>query len=113
MLSTYWAASTFASSSPYSTALRSAIGTKFWLYTYRPLAAIVFILISAVTPTATATAATMRTVAAILTDTGRLANQPGARPARAGEESVLTGFTPGEGVGGAGNGTTPMSVVIP
>src|SRR3954453_7782166 len=47
---------------------------------YRPFAAMVFILNRAVMPTATATAATMSTAEAILTDTGRLANQPGDRP---------------------------------
>src|SRR6478735_8944769 len=52
---------------------------------YSLFAAIPLIFTRAVMPTATATAATMRTAAAILTATGRLTNQPDDRRGVGGE----------------------------
>src|SRR6478735_2665626 len=61
---------------------------------YSLFAAIRLIFRSAVTPTATATAATMRTAAAILTATGRSANQPDRRGVGGEGVSVVTSIRP-------------------
>src|SRR6476661_7294081 len=65
------------------------MGSRFCWYMKRPFAAPASIFMSAVTPAATATAATMRTAEAILTATGRLANQPADRRGVGGEEASV------------------------
>src|SRR3954463_11328853 len=73
----------------------------YWLFACIPL-----IFTRAVTPTATATAATMRTAAAILTATGRLANQPARRGVGGEGVSLVTSIRPKVVIPGA----TPVVV---
>src|SRR3954454_13886656 len=62
---------------------------------YSLFAAIPLIFTRAVTPTATATAATMSTAEAIFTATGRLANQPDRRDVGGEGVSIDTSNRPG------------------
>src|SRR3954467_3554951 len=86
------------------------MGRRFWPYMYRLFASMPLIFTRAVAPTATATAATTRTAAAILTATGRSANPRDRRGAAGDGEGYVT-WEPSWGVETSAAGAGDIAIV--